>query len=308
MSWNGAGVYSRGYPSWTADAAANLPISATKFDTEDNDFAGGINNCLTKDGQNSPTAALTWTIANAVALTLLRQTDGTVFSVGRSGGANNPALQFQVTDGVGATINLNTPQTLALAINSNAALSIANTGAVAVLTPQSIATALTVNGFANANALSVLGSSTSGQSYGLNIGAGSTSVDYAVLVRNQAGGATFLQVFGDGHGTLGPSAALGLSWSSIGNVVVSAPSAGAALTINDTVAGVTPLQISMSSAANDAVVISDSAGGGRTLRMGPGTGGGAGGWSVFMTMLPPRCAWASEQPAQLRLICRAAAI
>lgn len=60
MPWS-AGVYTRGYSSWTADANSGLPISATKFDTEDNDFAAGLNNCLTKDGLSGPTGALTWT-------------------------------------------------------------------------------------------------------------------------------------------------------------------------------------------------------------------------------------------------------
>lgn len=59
MPWSG-GVYTRGYPSWTNDANANLPISATKFDTEDNDFASGLNNCLTIDGLNKPNTTLTW--------------------------------------------------------------------------------------------------------------------------------------------------------------------------------------------------------------------------------------------------------
>lgn len=127
MSWNGAGVYTRGYPSWSNDAANNLPISATKFDTEDNDFAAGINNCLTKDGQNSPTAALTWTVSAAAPLTLLRQTDGTVFSFGRSSGTNNPVVQMQVTDGVGATLNLTTAQTLTFSVQGTPVMSISST-------------------------------------------------------------------------------------------------------------------------------------------------------------------------------------
>lgn len=65
MPWAG-GVYTRGYPSWTNDANANLPISATKFDTEDNDFAAGLNNCLTVDGLNKPIATLTWAQALSV--------------------------------------------------------------------------------------------------------------------------------------------------------------------------------------------------------------------------------------------------
>ncbi len=93
MPWSG-GVYTRGYPSWTADANNNLPISATKFDTEDNDFAAGLNNCLTIDGLNKPTATLSW--SQQIALT--RGTDGNLLSIARTGGSTNPSLTWSVTD------------------------------------------------------------------------------------------------------------------------------------------------------------------------------------------------------------------
>lgn len=94
MPWSGTGTYTRGYASWTADATNGLPISATKFDTEDNDFAAGIQNCLTIDGQNKPNATLTW----AQALALTRGSDGTLFSIARTGGTNNPSLTWSVAD------------------------------------------------------------------------------------------------------------------------------------------------------------------------------------------------------------------
>lgn len=59
MPWS-SGIYTRGYPSWTGDANNNLPISATKFDLEDNDFAAGLNNCMTIDGLNRPAATMNW--------------------------------------------------------------------------------------------------------------------------------------------------------------------------------------------------------------------------------------------------------
>jgi hypothetical protein len=94
MPWSGSGVYTRAYASWTSDASNGLPISATKFDTEDNDFAAGIQNCLTIDGQNKPNATLTW----AQALALTKGTDSTVFSIARTGGSNNPSLTWSVAD------------------------------------------------------------------------------------------------------------------------------------------------------------------------------------------------------------------
>lgn len=112
MPW-AAGVYTRGYPSWSNDAASNLPISATKFDTEDNDFAAGLNNCLTKDSLNVPSGAISWGLASAQILALTRGNDGTVFSLARTGGTNNPALSFAEADATGYTIT-NSFGTLAL--------------------------------------------------------------------------------------------------------------------------------------------------------------------------------------------------
>jgi hypothetical protein len=58
--WSG-GTYTKsnaGTGGWTGDAVAGIAIDATRHDTQDNDFAAGINQCLTKDGQNSCTADL----------------------------------------------------------------------------------------------------------------------------------------------------------------------------------------------------------------------------------------------------------
>lgn len=57
MSWSG-GTYTKGNNGtggWVGDAALGIGIEATRHDTQDNDFATGINNCLAKDGQNSMT-------------------------------------------------------------------------------------------------------------------------------------------------------------------------------------------------------------------------------------------------------------
>jgi hypothetical protein len=102
MPWSGSGVYTRAYGSWTSDASNNLPISATKFDLEDNDFAAGIQNCLTIDGQNKPNATLTW----AQTLALTKGTNSTVFSMARTGGSNNPSLSFNVSDAANSVTGL----------------------------------------------------------------------------------------------------------------------------------------------------------------------------------------------------------
>lgn len=57
MSWSG-GTYRKGNyltNGWTGDAAAGIGIEAGRHDTQDDDFANGINACLAKDGSNAAT-------------------------------------------------------------------------------------------------------------------------------------------------------------------------------------------------------------------------------------------------------------
>lgn len=56
MAWS-SGVFTRLY-NWVNDRDAGTKILATKMDAEMDGFATGINTCLTKDGQNTPTADL----------------------------------------------------------------------------------------------------------------------------------------------------------------------------------------------------------------------------------------------------------
>lgn len=64
MAWNGAGSFQRtngsfsGATVWQDDQNAGYDILAAREDYHDQDIATGINNCLTKDGQNTPTANL----------------------------------------------------------------------------------------------------------------------------------------------------------------------------------------------------------------------------------------------------------
>lgn len=56
MGWS-AGTFTRVH-DWTSDDAADIDIEASRMDQEDDNFETGINTCLTKDGQNTPTADL----------------------------------------------------------------------------------------------------------------------------------------------------------------------------------------------------------------------------------------------------------
>lgn len=62
MGWDGSGNFTRtngintGTEVWQDDEAEGTNILSDLHDNHDQDLADGINNCLTKDGQNSPTA------------------------------------------------------------------------------------------------------------------------------------------------------------------------------------------------------------------------------------------------------------
>lgn len=58
MAWSG-GTYTKwnGVGGWVTDSLT-YGIVPDRHDTQDTDFQNGINNCLTKDGQNTPTANL----------------------------------------------------------------------------------------------------------------------------------------------------------------------------------------------------------------------------------------------------------
>jgi len=128
MPWAG-GVYTRGYPSWSNDAASNLPISATKFDLEDNDFATGLNNCLTKDGLNVPTGTLNWSQTASIVANFSRASDGTIFQLSRTAGANNPTLAFVNADATGMSLSAN---------GGGLSLAVGGSGILAILTSKEL--------------------------------------------------------------------------------------------------------------------------------------------------------------------------
>jgi hypothetical protein len=83
---------------------------------------------------------------------------------------------------------------------------IASGGAVTIQVPTS-GQALTIYGRNNNWTQEITGSSTTGQSYGLTISAGTNSTDSSLYVLNQAGNAVYFRVRGDGLIQTGTSAA-----------------------------------------------------------------------------------------------------
>jgi hypothetical protein len=60
MGWSGGNYtkWNTGTGGWAGDAAAGTAIVASRHDQQDDDFQNGINQCLTKNGANLPTANL----------------------------------------------------------------------------------------------------------------------------------------------------------------------------------------------------------------------------------------------------------
>lgn len=96
--WNGSGTFSRTY-NWVQDQGNGILIRADRHDANDTDFVNGINNCVAKDGQNTPTADLPMAtykhtgVGNATARTNYAAAgqiqDGGLIWCGTAGGTAN---------------------------------------------------------------------------------------------------------------------------------------------------------------------------------------------------------------------------
>jgi hypothetical protein len=101
MGWSG-GTYRKGNygtNGWTGDASLGIGIEAGRHDTQDDDFANGINACIAKDGSNAATGNLNLG-ANRVtnigagtvrtdAVQVAQIQDGAIIWCGTSGGSAN---------------------------------------------------------------------------------------------------------------------------------------------------------------------------------------------------------------------------
>lgn len=65
--WSGFGVFDRAY-NWVADKAASIKIVASRMDGEFDNYKTGLENCLTRDGQNSPSGNISWNSKKITAL------------------------------------------------------------------------------------------------------------------------------------------------------------------------------------------------------------------------------------------------
>lgn len=97
MGWDGSGTFTRSY-DWTNERDAGYKIDAAKFDTENDNFATGINACIAKNGENAATGDLPMGgnkhtgVGDGTAFThypSIKQVQGGLFNSGVTGGSAN---------------------------------------------------------------------------------------------------------------------------------------------------------------------------------------------------------------------------
>ena len=93
----------------------------------------------------------------------------------------------------------------------------------------------TITAYASNNnyAAHYFGGSTTGQSYGFAVSAGTNGTDYAFVAGNQARTIAFMALYGDGHFILGYNGStVTMLGSSTGNITISPPGSGTTLIVN----------------------------------------------------------------------------
>ena len=107
--YDGNGVFTRAY-LFATDAINGVKISSSRMDTEWSFLVGGFNNCLTRDGQGKPSAAISWNGQNLTGVSIFGVTGPATFAstVGVTGAAT-----FGGAVTVAGAVTLTTPLGLA---------------------------------------------------------------------------------------------------------------------------------------------------------------------------------------------------
>lgn len=99
MPFNGSGTFSLTY-SWVTEQASS-PIEISKLDTQEQDIADALSNCILRDGTGKPTASQDW---NGQDLTNARRFRSTAVGGGGNSGFRvesiTPGMAWYESDGV----------------------------------------------------------------------------------------------------------------------------------------------------------------------------------------------------------------
>lgn len=103
MAFNGSGLFVRLY-NWVNDAANSINIKADRMDAEMDGFASGLSNCLTRDGQGKPSAAIDWNSQNLSNVNALSANSASVAGTASLAGAVNFGATFSLASA--ATVSI----------------------------------------------------------------------------------------------------------------------------------------------------------------------------------------------------------
>jgi len=239
--FSGATSITNGNLSGDCTTSGTLAITCTK--TSGVAFAASA----TTDTTNASNIASGTLGAGRMPLGITATPSAGQILVGNSGGTAYAANTVGGDCTLSSAASLTCTKTNGTAFGTFATQNYATPPAIGGTTPNTGAfTTLTVTPPANTYGETLTGSSTSGQSFGELIKAGTNSSDVAVEVNNQANTETFLQINGDGSGTIGNGASAGaptIQFLSNGRVLVSQFTANDGLTVSATSGSYVPEEI-----------------------------------------------------------------
>lgn len=207
-----------------SDAAPPLSQSITPTWTGVHTFT--LPWAVTGTGVLTPTIDNTSASASAISAVYLENSSSDFFRMLFSSAANTTAYLTNGPTGEAGYFYTTGAAPISFGTNGVERIRISSAGNASINAPSS-GIAETVNGVAGSFAGSFVGSSTTGQSRGIIVQAGTNSSDHAVIVANSANTVDFFALNGDGSATLGwNGTAATITTSAAGAVAIAAPSSG----------------------------------------------------------------------------------
>jgi len=263
---NGVAVATGGVSSFTSNTGLSANIAATGAVTVTNT---GVLSVTTNTGLSSNVSATGAVTVTNTGVTSLAGTANQIAASTSTGAVTLTLPQNLIipTPASGIAIQVT-------GATNNTALTVqAGTGQVGIV----------VTGTAGAFASDIFQVTTAGSSFGLQVRAGTNASDLALLISNASNTATFLEINGNGSGSLGPSSSLGFSWLAAGNIAISAPTSGDNLLLTNVAGG-------------NALTITGNSAGTAVLRL--NTQATTGAQSVILSITNKPGASAQTQPAK----------
>lgn len=207
--------------------AANTWTGVQTFNQLPNFVAGFIGSASTNSAQEGVLTNSSTGVLAQVGYQLINNL-GTDFNISLLGGNYTGAAPCGNCLGTGDTVTIRAGGSggaISIATVNSERIRVGNTGTITINTPTS-GTSLVVSALAGSNGLKITGSTTTGNSFGQEIDAGTNGSDSALSIFNQGVTSTLFRVFGNGAITMPGLAASSAAttgtvcWTSGGNLTV----------------------------------------------------------------------------------------